>query len=339
MEKESKSKGLVSRRKFLGSAVAAAATFTVMPLDLLSSETRQARSSKPDSNFGGVQIGSSTYSWRSMKPFSPEDVIRYCLGTGISSIELQGFVAEIYAGLPQAPITQERIANMSGQERRDEYDKSAKLLADEQRKWRLSVPMKKFEDLRKMFSDAGISIHLWKASPENWSDEEIIYSFNAAKALGAKGVGAEIGEVSAKRMGPIAEKLGMYAIFHQHAQPKDPSWKFEKFLDYSPANMLNFDIGHYYGCTGIHPNGILEKLHKRIATIHIKDKTGPKSNPAETNMPFGKGETPIADSLLLIKKEKWPIYADIEFEYKIPAGSDAVKEVKKCVEYCKAILT
>ena len=43
-------------------------------------------------------------------------------------------------------------------------------------------------------------------------------------------------------------------------------------------------------------------------------------------------------SLQLLKKEKWPIYADIELEYKIPPGSNAVKEVAKCVDYCKEAL-
>ena len=32
------------------------------------------------------------------------------------------------------------------------------------------------------------------------------------------------------------------------------------------------------------------------------------------------------------------IYADIELEYRIPSGSDAVKEVAKCVQYCKEAL-
>ena len=338
MENESNSNGKLSRRKFIGAA-AAVATFAMVPLNFqFINEPKQLKNTKPNSRFGGVQIGSSTYSWRAM-PYSIENIIKYCLASKISSIELQGYIAEIYAGIPQAPISKGPNVVLSGQERRDEYEKSSKLLAKEQRAWRLSVPMKKYEDLRKMFNDEGVEIHLWKASPENWSDDEINYSFNVAKALGAKGVGAEIGENAAKRLGPIAEKHGMYAIFHQHSQPKDPGWTFEKFLDYSPNNRLNFDAGHYFGCTGLHPNGIIERLHDRISTIHIKDKTGPKSNPAESNMPFGKGETPLSDVLLLVKKNKWPINVDIELEYKIPEGSDAVSEVKRCVDYCKGILS
>jgi hypothetical protein len=38
---------------------------------------------------------------------------------------------------------------------------------------------------------------------------------------------------------------------------------------------------------------------------------------------------------LLLKKNKWPIPANIEYEYK---GQDAVAEVKKCFQYCKDVL-
>jgi hypothetical protein len=40
----------------------------------------------------------------------------------------------------------------------------------------------------------------------------------------------------------------------------------------------------------------------------------------------------------LLKKEQWPIYADIELEYQVPKDSDPVKEVAKCVAYCKEAL-
>ena len=50
-------------------------------------------SDKPDSNFNGVQIGVISYSWRSMPKGEAEDILRYCLQSGISSIELMGDVA------------------------------------------------------------------------------------------------------------------------------------------------------------------------------------------------------------------------------------------------------
>ncbi len=336
MAKSTNSTNQVSRRKFLG-LTAAAAAFSVIPGNLSFAGTRSGQQgSKLTSQFGGVQVGAITYSWRSM-PGSAEDILNYCLRTGISSIELMGDVAEKYAGLPPSPAKPAAGVLLSDTEIKA-FEKASKEAAEAQTKWRISTSMKKYEELRKMYNDAGVNIHIVKFSPESWTDKEIEYAFKAAKALGTKGVTNEIGDKACMRLGPFAQKAGMFAIFHQHLQPGEPGWTFDKFLEYSPANMLNFDAGHYFGATGLHPNGIIERLHDRIVNIHMKDKTGPKGNPPNTNMPWGKGETPIADILLLLKKNKWPIYADIELEYPVPDGSDAVAEVKKCVEYCKNIL-
>jgi sugar phosphate isomerase/epimerase len=325
----------VSRRKFLGLTVAAAA-FTIVPLNLASGAVvKKKNTPKPNSKFGGVQVGTVTYSWRSM-PGSAEDTLKYCLACGISSIELMGNTAEQFAGLPQLPVA--RLPLEATDEEKAAFKKTSKEIAETQKKLRLSLPMTKFTELRKMYNDAGVKIHIVKFSPENWSDEEIDYAFSAAKALGAKGVSTEIGEKSCQKLGPFAEKHKMYAIMHQHLQPGQPGWTFEKFLAFSPAIMLNFDAGHYFGSTGLHPNGIIEKLHNRIISVHMKDKTGPKGTPPNTNMEWGKGETPIADILLTIKKNKYPMNVDIELEYPVPQGSDAVAEVKKCVEYCRKIL-
>jgi len=333
MEKEKQVINTVSRRRFIN--LTAAATLSVVPVNFnILPAPQGSKGSKPNSKFGGVQIGAITYSWRSM-PGTAKDTLQYCLKTGISSIELMGNVAEEYAGLPSTPARPPRNATA---EEKSAYANAAKGAGEEQRKWRISAPMKKFQDLRKMFNNEGVQIHIVKFSAENWSDEEIDYAFRAAKALGAKGVSTEIGDKSAKVLGPFAKKYNLYNILHQHLQPGEPGWTFDKFLEMSPSNMLNFDVGHYFGATGLHPNGILERLHNRIVSIHLKDKTGPKGNPPNTNMPWGKGETPIADILLLIKKNKWPINADIELEYPVPENSDAVKEVLKCVDYCKRIL-
>ena len=46
----------------------------------------------------------------------------------------------------------------------------------------------------------------------------------------------------------------------------------------------------------------------------------------------------LLDAVRSKGKKKWPIYCDIELEYTIPKGSDAVKEVVKCVDYCRKAL-
>jgi hypothetical protein len=64
--------------------------------------------------------------------------------------------------------------------------------------------------------------------------------------------------------------------------------------------------------------------------LHIKDR-----NKKHDNLPFGQGETPIKEVLLLLSRNKWKIPANIEYEYK---GADAVAEVSKCYQYMKAAL-
>lgn len=328
---EKKNNNSVSRRKFLGTTALATAGLAFVP------RAFAAVKGKPNSKFGGVQIGAITYSWRSM-PGTAEDILNYCVEAGISSIELMGNVAEDYAGIPAGPSRPPRGVEMSDEEKAAFNKKRDKAISD-QKEWRLSVSMDKYKALRKMYNKAGVDIHIVKFAPANWTDEEIDYSFKAAKVMGAKGITNEIGEEACQRLGKFAEKHDMFAIYHNHGQPGEPGFSFDKFLAYSPKNMLNFDCGHYFGATGKHPNELIERLHDRIFSIHLKDKTGKDATPPNTNMPWGEGDTPVADILKLVQKNKWPIYFDIELEYPVPEGSDAQKEIIKCVEYCKNILS
>ncbi len=296
-----------SRRKFINVAsMAAAGLMFKLP------SFAGSLSLKPNSKFGGVQIGAITWSWRSM-PTSVNDIVNYCAGAGISSLELMGDVAEIFAGMPSS--------------------------LEEQRKWRLSVNMDKFRGLHQMFNEAGINTHLLKFKTAQWSDEEIDYAFNVAKTLGAKGISDEIGHYNCRRLGRFAEKHNLYAVFHNHKQMQDPTFSFDAYLIYSPNNMLNFDIGHYIGAVGVHPNMALKRLHERIFSIHLRDMTSKNSLSPGINKPWGEGDVPFADILKLIQENKWPIHCDIELAYPIPPNSTAQQEVIKCLDYCKGILT
>ncbi len=322
----------ISRRKFLGTAATAAAAFTVIPV--INSCGSGSGQKKPNSKVGGVQLGCTTYSYRSM-PHKVDDVIGYLLLAGINSIELR-LVGEEDLGIP--PMPQRPRGQEMTDEQKAEFAKQMDAAREAQRQWRLTLPMSKYEDMRKKFNNAGIDVHILKFAPSAWSDEEIDYAYNAAKALGSIGITDEYSEMAINRLGKFAEKHKSLAMYHTHGQPAEPGFSFDPIFAASPANYLNLDAGHYYGATGLHPNDIIIKYHDRMRSIHIKDKTGPNSTPAGTNMPFGKGETPIADILLLLKKEKWPISVDIELEYEIPEGSDAAKEVAASIEYMRNIL-
>jgi len=261
-----------------------------------------------------VDVGAITYSYRSMPDQSIPAILEYIVQSGIGTVELMGGPVEAYAGIPD--------------------DKDPQVLSQ----WRTSVSMDKFKEIKKMFDQKGVKIHILKLGSPKWSDQEIDYAFEVSKILGAKGICMEISHEAAKRMAPFAEKHDRFIILHNHAQPGEPGFKFEDFLAYSPKVMLNFDAGHYFGATGKHPNTIIEKLHDRIVSIHIKDKTAKDASDPNKNRPFGEGNTPLADIFGLLQEREWPIYCDIELEYTIPEGSDAVKEVSKCVDYCHNLL-
>jgi sugar phosphate isomerase/epimerase len=289
-------------------------TFPIVFFAIFTISSLSLAAGKPNSKFGGVQIGAITYSYRSMADQSADAVLNYAVQSGLSSIELMGDVAERFAGMPQS--------------------KDPEVI----RHWRTTVSMDKFKALRKKYNSKGVKIHILKLGDKSWSDAEIDYAFNACKAVGAVGITTEISEDAAKRLEPFAEKHNLYVIFHNHGQPGDPNFSFDKVLALGSKLMLNFDEGHYFGATGLHPNALIERLHNRIISIHLKDKTGPKAADPNKNQPWGKGETPVAEILQLIQKNKWPIFCDIELEYTVPEGSDAVKEVSKCVDYCRAAL-
>jgi sugar phosphate isomerase/epimerase len=320
----------ISRRKFLGTTATAAAV-AVLPFNY----SFASGSKKPNSKVNGVQLGLTTYSYRSI-PHNLDEVLEYVLKAGVNALEMRS-VLEEGLGIPAGPGRGSRGEVLTVKEKA-ERAKAADAAREEQRKWRSSLPMQKYADVRKKYHAAGVDIHIAKFAPSGWSDEEIEYAYNATKALGAYGITDEASVTACKRLGKFAEKHDSLAIYHTHGQFGEPGFDIDTLLAYSPANRLNLDVGHYFGATGKHPNDVIIKYHDRIPMIHVKDKTGPNHATPNANKPFGQGETPIADVLLLLKKEKWPIDVFVELEYNIGADSDPVKEVIKCIDYMRNIL-
>ncbi|RPH93339.1 MAG: sugar phosphate isomerase/epimerase [Calditrichaeota bacterium] len=321
--------GQLTRRNFIGWSATAA-------LALASHRAFTQSAEKPNSNFNGVQIGAITYSFRDM-PGSADDLLNYLLQCGLSSVELMGGPVEQFAGAPtfERPPMPRRGQTMTD-EQRAQFQAARKAQAEEMKKWRLSVSMDKFQELRKKYNDAGVTIHIVKfdAIGASMSADEVNYCFNVAKALGARGITTEISEENARFLAPFADAHQIMIGFHNHTQVNASSW--EGPFSYGKYIGMNFDIGHYVAGTNESPIPIIEKYaaEGRILSLHIKDRkvnNGP-------NMPFGQGDTPLGLILQLMKRNKYTFPADIELEYPVPEGSDAVAEVKKCVEYCRNTL-
>jgi len=298
----------INRRAFLRDTM-------IIGSGLLAGPSLFAMGPRPNSRFNGVQIGAITYSFRSM-PVTPDDIIRYCHQCGLSALELKGDTAEPFAGSPSG----------------------AKI-----REWRETVGMEKFEALRKKFKKAGISIYAYKpnALGEKNSDGEIEHAMKAAKALGATSVTVELPKDPAhsKRLADIAAKHKIYVGYHAHTQATDTAW--DEALAQSPWNTLNLDCGHYIAAGGQNTAAsllaLIDAKHDRISSLHLKDRRSKENGAA--NVEWGKGDTPIKEILKLMQDKKYRFPVSIELEYPIPAGSDAVKEVTKCVAYAKAALS
>lgn len=320
-----------SRRNFLYQSSLASLGLVFMGKNTLAANSFFL--ANPNSKIKGVQIGAITYSFRSM-PGSAEQLLQYLKEAGISAIELMGDPAEAYAGSP--------VGNMPKMTR-EEYMKTMEERNTKARVWRETASMDKFIELRKMFNDAGITIYAYKpdaALGVKSTDGEIDYAMRAAKALGATSVNVEIPTNAdhSKRLGEFGLKHKVYVGYHAHLKATDTAWDLA--LSQSPYNAINLDCGHYIAAGGANTTASLlafiEKNHDRITSMHIKDRKN-KVNGTK-NMPWGEGDTPLKDVLTLLKTKKYKIPASIELEYDIPAGSDAVKETKKCFEYAKAIL-
>lgn len=296
--------------------------------------------SKPNSLIKGVQIGVTTYSFRSMTGH-PDQLLQYCIDSNINAIELKGDEVEFYLGRPVNTV--KMPARIPGQGRPELSEETKAQLKEYQQQvanWRETISMDKFEELRKKFNAAGVTIYAYKPNslaPEN-TDGEIIYSMRAAKALGANSVSVELpaDPAQTKRLGDLGAQHKTYIGYHAHLQASETAW--DTALAQSPYNTLNLDCGHYIAAGNSSESllRLIETKHKRISTMHIKDRKT-KANGGK-NMPWGEGDTPLKEIFTLMKEKKYKMPATIELEYDIPKNSNAVIETKKCRDYAQMLL-
>jgi sugar phosphate isomerase/epimerase len=299
-----------------------------------------------NSKFGGVQIGAITYSFRETNDL--DAILKMMVQIGLGEAELMSNHAEAAAGAPsqgrgggpgrgaaapgagrakgpRPPMTEEQIA-------------AARTRNEDLRKWRLSVSMDKFKEVRKRFDTAGIELQILCFNmTEAITDDEIEYGFQMAKALGVKAISSTTQVSMAKRIAPFADKHKMMIGFHGHDATDDPNEfatpeSFATGMSYSKYHGINLDIGHFTS-GNYDAVAYIKEHHARITNLHLKDRKKDHGG----NVPWGQGDTPIKEVLLLLKKEKYPIPANIEYEYG-QQGMDTVTEMTKCVQYCKNAL-
>jgi sugar phosphate isomerase/epimerase len=205
------------------------------------------------------------------------------------------------------------------------------------RTWRLSVPLRTFRDVRDKYKEAGIEMAAYTFDmKDDFTDAELERGFRMATALGVNRIAMSTTFTVAARLVPLMEKYGMEVAFHGHANAADPNQfagpdSFKKVLAMSRYARINLDIGQFVAA-GFDPVPFIREQNANISVLHIRDgKEG-----QGTKLPWGAGDTPIRKVLQLLKRERYPMFADIEYDYNGPGGT--VAEIEKCFRYCKSAL-
>jgi sugar phosphate isomerase/epimerase len=162
-----------------------------------------------------------------------------------------------------------------------------------------------------------------------FDDQELDYAFALANAIGARAISCEIDAKGTERVGRFADRHRLMVGYHGHAETTPAHW--EAAFKQAKHNGANLDLGHFVAGNNTSPVPFLTQYHDRITHVHVKDR---KLN-GGPNVPFGQGDTPIAEVLHLLRDRKWNIQATIEFEYPIPDGSTRMAEIAKSVAFCR----
>ena len=280
-----------------------------------------------DSKVKGVRFGVQTYSFRDLPRPDRGDavdvIIKAMTESGLGECELW------------SPMLEPRFG---GTGRLASGSPEAVKAREDQRAWRLKTPIDHFTGIRKKFDAAGLKIFGYNYSfNPSFTDEEIDRGFQIAKALGAEIITASTTLPVARKVAPFAEKHQMVVAMHGHSNLDNPDEfatpdSFAAALKMSKYFKVNLDVGHFTAAN-FDALAYLREHHADITNLHLKDR---KKNQGD-NLPWGQGETPIKEVLRLLKREKWPIPADIEYEYR--GQGTPVEEVAKCFAYAKQALS
>jgi len=135
----------------------------------------------------------------------------------------------------------------------------------------------------------------------------------------------------------VAEKYGIKAAWHPHAQVHDPNEvatprSMETLLGMSDSFVINLDIGHFTAGNN-DAVAFLRRHHARITHLHVEDRRrndGP-------NVQLGTGDTPIRECAALVRDNRWPILLILEREYRDAPGT-ALEQTRWQLNYVKSLL-
>jgi sugar phosphate isomerase/epimerase len=286
-----------------------------------------ALASKIHSVVDGLHIGIQTFSFRGLRY---PDVVSAVRQVGIGECEL--FSVQVEPTAADAPDIM---------------------------KWRDTVPLDYFKDIRKKFNQAGIDVFTYNprfgaggggrgrggpnAAPANGpagaappaapqapptpqiTDAQIDRIFEFTKALGAKNISSGLSVDMAKRLAPFAEKYKTTVA----VSSTNPDI-LAQIPPISPYFKLDVDIGDFTRA-GHDSLEFVKENYQHILDIHLKD-----CKFKGASVPFGTGDSHMKEVLEFLRDQKSQVRAMIDCDY--PGTGTSVDEVKKCYDYVKSCL-
>jgi sugar phosphate isomerase/epimerase len=230
-------------------------------------------------------------------------------------------------GLPQESLVDTVIASMV-ECGLGECDFFAPLVAP-------GLAPEQYRPIRKKFDDAGIEVYGLSGFPGS-TEAELARTFEIAEVLGASVITLGVTLPAARRIVPMVEKskfrIGIQG--NPNMNPTNPDTiarpeQYEEAVSLSKSYGISFDIGDATG-SGYDTLPFVKTHLDLITLIYLKDRRRD-----HLSVPWGEGDTPVAEVLRLIRDRKAPVRCYIDCDYKT---SDRPGDVKRSFEFAKKAL-
>jgi sugar phosphate isomerase/epimerase len=202
-----------------------------------------------------------------------------------------------------------------------------------------------FKATKQKFDEAGIKVSAYCVNfPEDASDGLLDRGFQGALLLGTRVMTASVKKGQVARLDKWCAKYKIHLGLHNHWLG-DSWFKGDKTKEFeSPGDLMNalkgssrymsinLDIGHFYAA-GFDPVAFFREHHARIVSLHVKDRDRDREH---SNRLFGKGATPVVETMKLVKRLRFRYAANIEYENEPENPTEGVRDA---LVYLKGVLS
>jgi len=199
------------------------------------------------------------------------------------------------------------------------------------RTWRLGAGSAPFDAARGKFEATGITVRSCSLSfDDSFTDEELDATFQHVTALGLTSVASPLTMAMAGRVAPVAERHGINVAIHNQEEGGSAigTAALDAALALSPAFRVKLDVANV---TASNADAVaaLDHFGSRLSHVVVRDRL----RDGGRSMPFGEGDTPIADVLHQLAATAPAVPVLVEYDY--IGLRPAVEELAAALDYLR----